>query len=572
MARVLMFILSLAVICYLSFAETHVHKASLKYHAPSGKFSFKSDGLGDDIAKASFSNSINQTGWAYLQLETVDTFPDSAQAYAAGLLEGNVTRDLIKMHWTNTMAGMCTKPYSKFCSRLSNFLGENLKWMKDQIQEDKTLTHFSPFWHQVELFLYQAAGLSDAVNGISRAPHTDVDPMGFFLFQVDGDIEDLESVLGDSKIHRPLGSGSCSALVKLLPGNKDLYVAQDTWTTFQSMLRILKVYNFPWKMSATNPDTIPGRVQSFSSYPGTLMSGDDYYLLSSGLVSMETTIGNSNPGLWSFVRPTTVLEGIRSVVANRLAKSGKEWVDTFSLLNSGTYNNEWMIVDYKRFRPGMKTLPPGVLTVLDQIPEYIETADLTDLLVQQGYFASYNVAYFPKIFNESGSQAMVDKYGDWFTHDKTPRALIFRRDHVKVKDLDSMTKLMRYNDFTHDPLSRCNCTPPYSAENAISARSDLNPVDGKYPFGSLGHRLHGGVDMKLTSFDMFQDLTFIAVGGPSWDQQPPFQWSRSDFNTTSHLGHPDLWKFAPISFNSTAIFGDGGIVSKETDLRVKVRH
>ena len=51
--------------------------------------------------------------------------------------------------------------------------------------------------------------------------------------------------------------------------------------------------------------------------------------------------------------------------------------------------------------------------------------------------------YFPDIFNASGGQANVKKYGDWFTYDKTPRALIFKRDHVKVKDLDSMTKLMR---------------------------------------------------------------------------------------------------------------------------------
>ena len=55
----------------------------------------------------------------------------------------------------------------------------------------------------------------------------------------------------------------------------------------------------------------------------------------------------------------------------------------------------------------------------------------------------------------------------------------------------------RYNDFTHDPLSRCNCTPPYSGENAISARCDLNPAKGKYPFGALGHRNHGGIDMKV---------------------------------------------------------------------------
>jgi len=59
------------------------------------------------------------------------------------------------------------------------------------------------------------------------------------------------------------------------------------------------------------------------------------------------------------------------------------------------------------------------------------------------------------------------------------------------------SQFLRYNDYTHDPLSKCNCTPPYSAENAISARSDLNPKDGKYPFGALQHRRHGGTDCKV---------------------------------------------------------------------------
>ena len=53
---------------------------------------------------------------------------------------------------------------------------------------------------------------------------------------------------------------------------------------------------------------------------------------------METTIGNSNPALWKYVSPNTVLEGIRTVVANRLAKSGYEWATIFdSGFNSGTY-------------------------------------------------------------------------------------------------------------------------------------------------------------------------------------------------------------------------------------------
>ena len=55
----------------------------------------------------------------------------------------------------------------------------------------------------------------------------------------------------------------------------------------------------------------------------------------------------------------------------------------------------------------------------------------------------------------------------------------------------------RYNDYKHDPMSACNCTPPYSAENAISARCDLNPANGTYPFDSLGHRSHGGIDSKV---------------------------------------------------------------------------
>ena len=57
-----------------------------------------------------------------------------------------------------------------------------------------------------------------------------------------------------------------------------------------------------------------------------------------------------------------------------------------------------------------------------------------------------------------------------------------------MSDLASMVKLMRYNNYTMDPLSRCQCDPPYSGENAISARNDLNPRNGTYPFHALSHR------------------------------------------------------------------------------------
>lgn len=64
-----------------------------------------------------------------------------------------------------------------------------------------------------------------------------------------GDLEDLESALNKSRKSQPLGSGSCSALIKLLPGHKDLLVSQDSWSTYQSMLRIMKKYNFAFQTS-----------------------------------------------------------------------------------------------------------------------------------------------------------------------------------------------------------------------------------------------------------------------------------------------------------------------------------
>jgi len=265
-------------------------------------------------------------------------------------------------------------------------------------------------------------------------------------------------------------------------------------------------------------------------------------------VTLETTIGNRNPALWKYVQPKDcVLEWLRNVVANRLALDGDAWADTFKRFNSGTYNNQWMIVDYKAFIPGGPSPRNRVLTILEQIPGMVVVADKTSELYQKTYWASYNIPYFESVFNASGLQALVAQYGDWFSYDGSPRAQIFRRNQSLVHDLDSMLRLMRYNDFLHDPLSLCKaCNPQANAENAISARSDLNPANGSYPFQALHQRSHGGIDVKVTSMALARAFHIIAVSGPTWDQLPPFQWSSSPFSGLLHMGQPDLWKFSPI--------------------------
>ena len=110
-----------------------------------------------------------------------------------------------------------------------------------------------------------------------------------------------------------------------------------------------------------------------------------------------------------------------------------------------------------------------------------------------------------------------------------------------------MQKLMRYNNFRKDPLSACGeCDPPYSAENAISARNDLNPRNGTYPFSALGHRSHGATDVKITSYGLFKRMQFLAISSPTYDDLPAFQWSKTDFaGDTPHVGMPDVWNLLP---------------------------
>ena len=48
-----------------------------------------------------------------------------------------------------------------------------------------------------------------------------------------------------------LGSGSCSALVKLMPGNSDLFVSHDTWDVYDGMLRIFKNYDLKFSTNGS---------------------------------------------------------------------------------------------------------------------------------------------------------------------------------------------------------------------------------------------------------------------------------------------------------------------------------
>lgn len=532
-------------------AESTPRVASVTWDGTNGRFQLHdSNQTYKSIAWAVFVDDRNTTGWSSVEVHTNEFYLDDQQAFAAGLVEGRLTRHLIEEQLDNEFHNYCEKDPS-FCAKLFKYLHANVESMVANVAEYSTT---DPYWHQVGLSLNQLAGMQMSLSGNTNFVYVGNNMVPVIsewtLLNLHGDLSDLETKYNRTGARKdnPTGSGSCSAIIKMASGNTDIYFADATWTHYNTMNRILKKYHLKYHTRPMSEELIPGTKIVFSGYPARIFSGDDFYLINTGLAVTETTIGNENSDLWKHVTPIdTVPTSIRNMVANRLATTGQQWTDTFARFNSGTYNNQWMVLDYKLLNSSSQKLSRNLLWILEQIPGLIRSRDVTPVLEEQGYWASYNSPYFKEIFNESGLPALVERYGDWYTYDKTPRALMFKRDQEKAVDLPSVMKLIRYNDFTNDPLSRCaGCNPPYSAENAISARSDLNPANGTYPFSALGRRAHGGTDAKVVNSTLFWKQEFWAVSGPTWDDQPPFRWSTSGFDDVRHAGHPDLWNFEPI--------------------------
>nr|XP_037272841.1 putative phospholipase B-like 2 [Rhipicephalus microplus] len=498
------------------------------------------------VAWANFRDDIQNSGWGYLEVESSPNTTDDVQAYAAGALEGYLTHHLMEAQWKNMFAHYCDYQMN-YCAILFDVLKKNLVY---SYFNEKRLRASDPYWNMVHLQMRQLHGLSDAFENVTLDPSRGYtnDTRAWFL-NLDGDLLDLEAAFKRPRDMYALNLvPACTALVKVVGDNKDLYIGHDSWYLYKSMLRIQKKYTFPWHYAPgiTGPDgIIPGHTITMSSYAGKLVSLDDFYLTSAGLAITETSLVNNNPHLWKLIDPAAApFTWVRAMVATRLATSGREWADIFGKKNSGTYNNQWMVLDYKLFKPGT-AIANDTLWVLEQMPGIMRQRDVSDILRKQSYWPSYNVAYFDDIFKISNQTALVEKYGDYYSYDKSPRANIFRRDHVNVTDPASMTRLMRYNDYTNDPFSRCNCTPPYNPVYAIASRYDLLDPKGKYDIPRMYRRPVGGIDMKFTTYDKFKSLQFVAISGPTDYSLPAFKWSTSGFND-SHVGHPDRWQFGPV--------------------------
>jgi len=287
------------------------------------------------------------------------------------------------------------------------------------------------------------------------------------------------------------------------------------------MTRIWKAYDFPLR-------GVAAKKISFSSYPGCVSSTDDYYLMDSGLAVTETTLQVPNKQQYD-TSASSLPDFLRIMAANRVASSGREWVDSMVGSATGTYSSQWLVVDYTRFSPG-SSLPEGTFHVLEQAPGISHFEDMSAHLQREGYWASYDRAYFDDVRAATGDDAMEAKLrkapegsearaeAALFSKSGTPRAQIVHQTARGVSSLESMRGEMTRNHGTEEPVQQAALRVPWFT---ISARSDLEDREHINRQGSPD----GGVDSKVTSSCLFRTLTAQAISSPTHADMPPFRWA-----------------------------------------------
>ena len=492
-------------------------------------------------AWGSYTHDSNTTGWHTLRITTNESLSEWDQAFAAGFFEGASSVQEIYDFYLNQVKSIAVNP------KVFTFFQDNINFMDNIVQKARSdPSSVTPATHMMARVWMQfkgiAAGYASAA-GNSRVVESGI--IGLWMTGTQADFYDIIGIypasaeeadrqwnwekLSPAKFDEWFALRThCSSLVRHSPDG-DLLFGHVTWQTFTFAVRIYKIVTINYA------DT-PAKTMSYSSYPATLSSTDDFHVLDSGLAVMETSFSVFNASVFDSVVPTTVLTSLRTAAANRLASTARQWVSIFSEYNSGTYNNQWQVLEVPKVSTPGASIPVGTFLAVEQMPGLIATTDMAPFLnSKEGYWPSYNVPYNKEIFNNLGYPGAVARQGvNMLSYDQCVRARIFKQRAPLVTNMQEMQQLLQYNDYQHDPISQGN--PVY----AISARGDLS---------ATGPSSFGGLDCKVSNIPMMKNLQTLAFSGPT-PQQPVF-----DFSTTkariggSHIGVPNAFNFSWVTYS-----------------------
>ena len=574
------FLLSVLGIWGIIAQEAAAARAKAQVFFEGGKYRVQKSSEGsthnaDAVCYGEYTSGNTLNGWNYLEVFATQE-PTSADDMVAarkgmGFLEGQMTCAEILSFYPNFYNDLLGEEVPG--DEVLGFLRTQHEWTADMSEK---LWQSDSYWLAQRALLAQLTGLYEGFVQ-SECMHAQGKSQGgafswkslavaprleqFLLINAWGDMYQIglkfkrPSSLGYSRM---FGVGAkrmrverCSALVKILPGSSDIFFAHNTWDGYQGMApRIYKHYSFPlWRGEgqAAQPYEV-----FFSSSPLLLSSVDDFFVIdgAANLGVTETTNSLFNVKLLDLVVPQSSLSWQRAQVANVLAASGAQWPELFARYHSGTYTNQWMVLDLALFSAGT---PPvlGFFSVLEEVPGTITWSDQTPALVRQGFWSSYNNPFYPNIREKSGYDELCGVGAEDACYGKSPRALLFAQYQGGVVDAAGMRALMQYNNYTIDAASDGDACA------AIACRGDLPvPLDGG-PFGALDAKVSSALLARRRTQDATYSPTVYVHLGPttSGGALPVFCWSEAypEYGARAHFSHdgqPDCFDFGWQTFGA----------------------
>lgn len=493
------------------------------------------------VAKAYYTNSSLEIGWDKLSISTNSIFKDEIQAEGAGRLEAALTLEKIYYFHLNI------KDIVEINDNITKFFDEQEKFVIDSVEKGEGSQ--DPMLYNAYLIKIQYNAMIEQYNkqaGEDRQlSKIDFHQMNYYgdmydvshKFEVEKEGEtDYSKLSKDEILQIFLERTHCSALFKLKNDLSDIYFGHNTWNNYASTIRIIKEYNFNF-----NNRWVRSKNILFSSYPATLSSTDDFYINSHGLISIETTNALYNDSLYKFVNPNSLFAQERAMICNRISNSSKEWAENYIKYNSGTYNNQYMILDKNKINLVNKSIEQDAFYIVETFPGIGKVNNVTDVF-KFGYWSSYNIPYDHELYNISGIKDLISKNSSKIStldYDINARAKIFRRDHHTSDSLEGFKKLLRYNNYKNDPYSERN--PALS----ISSRADLN------------NSCSTAYDAKVGVLsEMFEGkIKFYLIGSPTYSEEygiEPFTWSKipEKCKKYNHYLTPDTFTFDWIEFEN----------------------
>ena len=531
----------------------------------------QNDEYGQMVAKGKYEKTRFKTGWDKFSSKTFNSSNPIIQCYAVGIIEGLLSYEEIYdyRHNFEYFFSNVDEERNKEIRLIKEFFNQSDSYIKNKINsidtpqsnsrtdQIKEIAYLSCIHAQInglhqgyslkapsdkkldlaDLYLLNSEGYYSGIQNFLKVKGaTFQSPNAFFnektlvQFYNTSHIEEIWKKL--------IKRSHCSAIIKLMEnsnGESDIFLGHNTWTGYNELLRTLKKVKYAFEGNDEVIGMKPIKMK-YSSYPGILFSGDEFYTIGKNLAITQTSLSIINAYQYknAIIPETYIPEFMRIMTINFISKTGKEWVDNYINLykNNHIYEAQWIVIDYNNLKS-----PSGLMYIVEEVPKSVQFLDYTTELRKNSYYGSFNVPFFRTPHADIAGLYSFNQV-DFYNKKYNPRQYILDKFQGRVKNLEDFKNLLMYNGY-HIKQADFPDDPSYNdSSNGLASREgDSN----------------GAIDFKIVNHEMMEKEQIWVYSGPVYQSNEnfkPFDITQANNYLKKYLlGMPKVWNFKPFIFS-----------------------